>query len=817
MKNPSIKNRLRKVLFIAVAGLLPGALPAGDWRFEEFPPADGPFPLKALARPRANTLQAADAGVAAKSASAKALANPALMAEGDADLFDIAGESWTLSGWFRNAARAGSMQGAQTLAATRHSSSKFKGWDLVMVDGAIRFLSSPPRGTGRQFVTAKRYDDGRWHFFQLIHDVALHQVSFYVDGEKAGVADDVPQNAGVPGRVFAIGAKIRDSALTTHHEWQGEIDEWKFEPGTIAAPVIEGFPLPGAAAGASSRPASAAPLTSQLRVIRLPGQIALTWKEQGTAPRILLVSGQPLDEANRSAARVVAADLLPRSANDWFEDPAETPKATGPRRGWVLNPASSPLPPDDGAFVYTCRADDPASLWFAVVTADESIEPGRNATIAPEPVSIGPPQPIALSPDVVEAMQKAPKGLPVLLYLHPHTSRPFPGKLTHLLFGDETMGWREGLPFKLKVEVKADHILVEPYDRVWINRRLTPDESADSYERKFRNVETFWYGTNSRIDSREARKEGMAVNYTHRWLLRMLDWVIQSYGADANRVYASGTSMGTAVQLLAVANPGRFASVDVLVPFVDWSYAQGGESNARRLLGVCGPMTTPTPGGAPFADKVNLVKMISGTKDDLPFMILRTGRNDRSVFWRRKPAYFRAMNERRNGILASWDQGAHTTAGREIVPAFPAFRDVSWYAQRFALNRSYPAISDCNLNDDYGDGDSTSGSPTGFINRGIDWEVLADEPARYRIRFFCTLETTRFPVTFSVTPRRVQNFSLAQGVGIVVRNEDASGKVISESRIAADNTGRVTIPGFSVTSREGNILTLQNTSYDNHP
>jgi hypothetical protein len=779
------------------------------WGFETQPLAKegAAFVLRPLSRPSGNLSASANETVSRKTTSAFALKNPALVHSGDVRSFDIGEESWSLSGWFCNAAPEGTMTGIQTLAGTRQSASQFKGWDLLMLDGKIRFMSAPLKGTGSQLVTSERYDDERWHFFRLQWDAEARHAKLSIDDKDVGEVAGVALNGGAPGRTFVIGAKIRNlNSGETLQEWNGLIDEWLFESDAT-----------GAAIGVASLPAPADNLlpqrtgTTSLRLIPLIGQVALTWTEVSVGgKRTIWVSEQPITEETRSKAQVVVTDLTPASANDWYEDPAEIPRVARSPQGWILNPNDKPLSRKNGVFVYTFRTNAPPALYFAVADQGEVIVPGENATIVPVVPVATRIQPIAQSPQVIESMKKAPSGLPVLLFLHPHTSRPA-GELTHLFFGDSTMGWREGLPFKFKVTVKADHILVEPYDRVWINRKLGSGETSDSYDLKHRNIETWWYGTNSKIGSPEKRKEGVAVNYTERWLLWMLDWVIENYRADGNRVYAAGTSMGTGVQRLALANPNRFASVDVLVPFIDWSYAQGPESNARRMMGSCGPMNMQTSEGILFADRMNLVKVVSEIRKDLPFVIARCGRNDTSVFWMRKPAYFRAMNDGRHGLLTSWDQGDHGTAGRKPVDGFPSFCDIAWYAKHFALNKSYPAITDCSLNDDFGDGSRESGRPEGFINRGMDWEVLADEIGLYRVRLFNTLKDAKYPIICSVTPRRLQNFSLTTGELAVCRIEDADGVRFPDQRITADDAGRITVSGVSV-PEGGIILSLQKAS-----
>lgn len=274
-----ISPKTRKLLAIhGVAFCLATTLMAEEiWSFEEDPSlvADGLIALEPLSRPEGNVRQPAKPEVAAHTSSQHALSNPALMFEGNLSPIEIEKKSWTLSGWFHNAATKDTMTGTQCLAGTRQKRSRFKGWDLNMVNGSLRFLSAPTRGEGRQFTSTKRYDDEKWHFFQLIWDSSSREITLYVDGEKIGSAQEVPFNSKVSGQAFTIGAKIRDESLATEQEWDGEIDEWKFEPSIVAEPVdmkvshVTASQKPGASHADISS-------TSALRVLFLPEQPAHT-------------------------------------------------------------------------------------------------------------------------------------------------------------------------------------------------------------------------------------------------------------------------------------------------------------------------------------------------------------------------------------------------------------------------------------------------------------------------------------------------------------------------------------------------------------
>jgi hypothetical protein len=546
--------------------------------------------------------------------------------------------------------------------------------------------------------------------------------------------------------------------------------------------------------------------TSNIQIFLLHGQVAICWHENDHSVRQIMVSDEPITEINRKTARILVNEILSGSANDWFDDPDECQNAKGAPHGWILSPDTEPLKRTGGLFVHTFKNDDPLMLYFAVVGKEEKVQPDRNATTQPVEKKIEKIRPIEQNHSVLEAMKKTPKGLPILLHLHAHQGRPSQN-MSHLIFGDETMGWREGLPFKFIVRVSKNHIRIEPFDRVWINRKMSAEEVVSEYYPGRRNIESWWFGTNNQINLPEsARKNDYVVNYTERWILYVLDWVIENYGADRNKIYASGISMGTGVLRLAMNNPNRFAVVDAMVPLIDMTYDEGKPkmNNTKRFKGIWGSPSIKIDAITPLEDRVNLVQFAEHHSEDLPYVIVRLGRQDYSVFWRRKPDFLRAMNNNRHGLLAGWDNGNHSTAMQKKIDHFPSFNDISWYEEHFTLNMSYPAISDCSLNSDAGNGEMNDGDLEGFINRGIDWKVLADEPKQYRVHLFCTLDNAQYPITLSVTPRRLQQFHLFSGEKIQV--EINSDSVLKQMEVIVNDKGLLTVKNVPLLNKEGCIL-----------
>ena len=539
------------------------------------------------------------------------------------------------------------------------------------------------------------------------------------------------------------------------------------------------------------------------------GQVFLTWDEPaGNSDNLrVYMSDEQITALSIDKAVLLTADVEPNSGHDWLTDPAMCPRATGPARGWIIEQGAAPLSDNSGLFVHTVGENDPKKAFFAVLGGKEqfsAIQAGVNSLETPVEISAGEVQAISQSAETIAFK----KNMPLVLYLHPHTSRP-PGELTHLFFADKTMGWREGLPFKFKVSVEEGVILVEPYDRVWINRKPGPGETTQSYDRQYKNIESWWYGTSDAIGNPEKLAAGVPTNYTERILVWIIGWVQKTYQTDPNRVYGFGVSMGTGIQRFALHNPGLFASIDVLVPILDLKYEiELEEGNIKRKVAALGPLEKISSDGMPLAERFNLVDIVCTTENELPFMIVRVGRQDFSVGWKRKPDYIRCMQERHHGILAAWDNKDHVTSMRDTTdPWFPEFRDYKWYTERFALNKSYPAFSNFSLNDNIGSGARADGDLTGFINYGLDWDIIKDKESRYEA-VIKTGYIKSAGATVDITPRRTQLFKPKPGSKVMACNQDMNGKVIEKKTLTVDARGDITYEKFALTNKTGHKLTL---------
>lgn len=552
---------------------------------------------------------------------------------------------------------------------------------------------------------------------------------------------------------------------------------------------------------------ASAPLASDLRAEARHGQIFLTWQENeapaGTTLNVY-VSSQPITTV--ASARRIGHHVELRSANDWWEDPAAFTKgaASGPPKGYRLQAGGERLDPSRGLFVHTITADANPLRYFAVTHSDPD---GReHAEVAAGVNSTREGIKAAAAP--VEAVWQREGAAPPVgagrgkgLWLNLHGKSGVIRDSEYLLFGDATMGWREGLPFKFSVRVQGDEIIIRPTDRAWINRPF--EEARDSGAKA---IWTFWYGYNSKIYDRAAMADGVVTNYTERRLLWILEWVNRHYGTDRNRWYCSGGSMGGCGTIsFAWRHPELFAALHAHVPIVSLTYL--GSGSAHRLEPMTGfaPITQAvmTNENVPLLERMNSVSYVNAATADLPYLFVVNGRQDNSIPWQNNPPFYRALNQSAQGHAVFWDDGRHDTAGKN------APKDVAGWTRRFLrfrLDESFPAFTNTSANRNPGNGDPKDGDVIGWMNRGMDWRDIEDQTDHYAITLAADFPDIAYPVQTDVTLRRVQRFKPATGARLRV----SVGK-LPEFTIQVGADGRITLPRVVIPDQAGVRVVLRRT------
>ena len=553
------------------------------------------------------------------------------------------------------------------------------------------------------------------------------------------------------------------------------------------------------------------------------GQVFMTWSEDqrdANSRYIVRCSAEPITSANVASSKILAR-LGPGSANDWWLNPEtygaplEKDPKTGRlpdvvRNGFILRIGGKPLNPDTGLFVHTVTEADGPQLYLAVTYAGADgkeqfdVTLGVNALKNPIRVKVAEPAPTWQGTRKDRPRPGAGKGLPLHLVLHAKRGR---GGMDYLAFGDTSLGWRESLPFKFGVRITPDAVVVAPTDRTWIDR-LFP-EGTDECQRLTPAIHSFWYGYNSHINDPAQMDSGVATNYTERRLLCILRWVQQYYQTDPNRTYCTGSSMGGCGAIdFALRHPEVFAGIRAMVPIVEYHKSDNRGNSETRVVKECGPLDRPCSEGMPVWQRLSGTYFAKNTNEDLPFLVISNGRQDKSIPWNKIPDFYRAMNARRQAVIAAWDNGAHSTAGKDIPADVKRWSDLTAF-RRFALNKSYLAFSNSSANENPGNGDATDGDIVGYMNRWLDHDEPTDQKDKYEVVVRWEGPQEKLPVTVDVTPRRRQSFRPQPGTTCMARNVALdTQQCVQEAKLEVEADGLLTVKQFRLTSAKGNKLTI---------
>ena len=531
------------------------------------------------------------------------------------------------------------------------------------------------------------------------------------------------------------------------------------------------------------------------------GQVFMQWQEQDLPANARLSvwsSAEPITEKNLDKAVRVAALLNPRSACDWWLNPdmfiIKRSKAArdeeifagkvadlGAKRiekGFVITDRGTPISPDGGLHVHTPQAGQTGNRYFAVTlhngTGTEVI--GFTATAAPVAVGEGKANAIAFKG---APSPKKTKGLPLVVILHGRgggvgvDSKNKPVG-SHVIFTDSTLAWREGIPVKFTVRIARNGTVeLVLNDRIWAGRKLTRQESPDARD-YVHAIATFWLGYNTNIAVSNTGPVFKWDNYSERLVIHIIRWVQDNYGVDKNRTYLRGGSMGgTGAVHLSLHYPEMFAAALAYVPIYSYTwkatpgYPKLSPSISRMRCSI-GRFTENdkvlSPDGKDLLEYGNGAKNIARPAVDMPPIFASNGRVDMSIPWVNNPPFYRAANAARQAFAVNWCNGPHSIREKKDIPKVITMEKFL----KYSLDKCFPAFSNSSDNKNYGNGDPADGDMLGWINRGMDWNGIADTPERLEMELIAAHEDMTYPVKCDVTFRRRQQFRFAPGTRIFV-------------------------------------------------
>lgn len=543
------------------------------------------------------------------------------------------------------------------------------------------------------------------------------------------------------------------------------------------------------------------PEVSGIQVVHRHGQTFVTWQdvasgEVGAKYRYSLYRfDRPITADNQKQAELCGHGI-PNNSARLFGTAFNRKDRLDPAKPYsIIEEGGKPLPPWSGLAVHTVQKDGKA--YYAVVATDETLNPlsqivpGKSSTRDPIEERVAPIQPIKLFDSKSRGIYSAQtsitgrKGLPLRVELHGSQGQGGgAGEYGdyYLYFATPQMGYRDGLPGVFSVEERRDK---------GGNYLLLRVREAIEHPSGTRALETYWFGYLC-VPQHASHPEPRAYSFTERRQEWIIDWVIQRYAVDPERITASGGSMGAwGSTTYGLRHPERFAAV----------FPNRPRTRQRGLPSLVG---NPDKGKSVFMDdgktdyfkRMDMVTFAAEHAADLPFFGWCCGRRDGFATWQEQIDMVKSLTAARHGFAFAWNDRDHSSGSQpmaQIAKYYPP--------EKFARNRSYPAFSNSSLDQKLGNGDPKDGDLEGGINLGFLWKDLTDEERRWSVRLANDL--AKSAMTVDVTPRRCQQFNPRAGSEVAwTTSSGSSGKAV------VDVTGMVTIPRVQLRPDAEMVLTI---------
>ena len=537
------------------------------------------------------------------------------------------------------------------------------------------------------------------------------------------------------------------------------------------------------------------------------GQTFITWMDvaagaDGERYRYSVYrSTMPITEATLSSAKLIAEGIVNNSAglfgtNFWPQDRLDPTKPMA-----VIQRGGPPLPRWSGLAVHTAQKDEAAFYAVAATGHDlqrlSMIVPEKNATVVAIKEHPAASQPILLAdararPGAsISSPIDAEKGLPLTLRLHATESAGGGASEAgdyYLYYGNETMGYRDGMPGVFSVEKGGEFATafggVLGADRLELFTR-------DAIMLPFGDgvFETDWFGYEA-VPQWADNTPPRAYPFTENRLLWLIDWTVRRYGVDAQRIYLLGASMGGwGATTFGLRHPEIFAAIYAGAP-------RPRTRNVPTLVPRDADDPVLMPDGTDYFLRMNMVRFVKRFRGELPFMAWSIGRHDEYASWADQLDLMRAMETTHRGFVFAWNNGNHPD-GTAPMPTILRY----YGPNKFARDKSYPALSNSSIDAHPGNGDPDNGDKEGGINLGFAWSDPNDTVDEWSDRISNNL--ARQDMIVDVTPRRLQHFLI--GAGEEVKWETSIG---ASGTAKSDLDGVVTIPNVVIKFHAETTLTL---------
>ncbi len=280
----------------------------------------------------------------------------------------------------------------------------------------------------------------------------------------------------------------------------------------------------------------------------------------------------------------------------------------------------------------------------------------------------------------------------------------------------------------------------------------------------------WWWGAKAIHEHPELYKDKMTP--IENRVIETIEWVVQNYNIDRNRVYLRGVSMGGSGALgIGLAHGDVFAAVQADV----------------------------------FAGVDHVVFRLKNTKTEPPYAVMLFSQLD--VWSKGAEQLLNMIDEDYLGMSYAWDIYGHDhkklyeNADQSVV-------NFSWLSIR--RNQAYPVFTNASGNNKYPGNMSLEADQKGQVNAYFRWSVLEDTVDSFIIELR-TVKQMSQSITTDVTLRRLQNFSVSPDVDRVFNwIVESEGKIKTAGNITPNSKGLLTIKKIEIGSSAVRLKIVSN-------
>ncbi|HEX4145647.1 MAG TPA: prolyl oligopeptidase family serine peptidase [Pirellulales bacterium] len=308
----------------------------------------------------------------------------------------------------------------------------------------------------------------------------------------------------------------------------------------------------------------------------------------------------------------------------------------------------------------------------------------------------------------------------------------------------------------------------------------SPDDYYALYVdcRKNMAQDWWWGGMHLKDAGLIKRNSGGNPMPVEKRVIDTVQWVIQNYEIDPNRVYLSGNSMGGSGTLgIGMRHGDVFAAIKANVP-------AGIEHVSDRMYFP--PQAVP--------DNVKL--------PDPPVAIDYSAPNDH---WSEgHERFIQAMNDRKYALYCYWGPFGHANNSAEIMKVNDLIDSLDWL--NIKKNEAYPVFTNATSNSKLPWPDDLKSTAAGQVNAFFRWKNVSDSAEKVELSLYLVSAAqlkTRFEIpqeaSADVTLRRLQSFQLKPGDTFRWTFGTAQGEG------KADVNGLITIPALKMTAEPATL------------